>query len=199
MKVTNLKSFNLTSVGRGKTSIHQFACGQFIRDKEFSVKKLLCAAGLGLILSVSASAYAEKIAVISVGEIFQDIATKKAVSKQLEKEFKGRANELQNMEKDLQARAEKLQKNAAKPNEKDLQAFEAKRTDFLKKAQQFEQDNQRRQQEERNKILQTIKAATKAVAEKERYDVVVDENAVLYPENRSSLKNITDLVIKKVK
>ncbi|HGJ5873963.1 MAG TPA: OmpH family outer membrane protein [Arsenophonus apicola] len=163
------------------------------------MKKLLCAAGLGLILSVSASAYAEKIAVISVGEIFQDIATKKAVSKQLEKEFKGRANELQNMEKDLQARAEKLQKNAAKPNEKDLQAFEAKRTDFLKKAQQFEQDNQRRQQEERNKILQTIKAATKAVAEKERYDVVVDENAVLYPENRSSLKNITDLVIKKVK
>ncbi|WGO84040.1 OmpH family outer membrane protein [Arsenophonus apicola] len=163
------------------------------------MKKLLCAAGLGLILSVSASAYAEKIAVISVGEIFQDIATKKAVSKQLEKEFKGRANELQNMEKDLQARAEKLQKNAAKPNEKDLQAFEAKRTDFLKKAQQFEQDNQRRQQEERNKILQTIKTATKAVAEKERYDVVVDENAVLYPENRSSLKNITDLVIKKVK
>jgi len=163
------------------------------------VKKLLCAAGLGLILSVSTSAYAEKIAVINVGEVFQDIATKKAVSKQLEKEFKGRANELQNMEKDLQTRAEKLQKNAAKPNEKDLQAFEAKRTDFLKKAQQFEQDNQRRQQEERNKILQTIKTATKAVAEKERYDVVVDASTVLYPENSSNLKNITDLVIKKVK
>ncbi|QBY42088.1 OmpH family outer membrane protein [Arsenophonus nasoniae] len=163
------------------------------------MKKLLCAAGLGLILSVSTSAYAEKIAVINVGEVFQDIATKKAVSKQLEKEFKGRANELQNMEKDLQTRAEKLQKNAAKPNEKDLQAFEAKRTDFLKKAQQFEQDNQRRQQEERNKILQTIKTATKAVAEKERYDVVVDASTVLYPENSSNLKNITDLVIKKVK
>lgn len=163
------------------------------------MKKLLCAAGLGLILSVSASAYAEKIAVINVGEVFKEIATNKAVSKQLEKEFKGRANELQNMEKDLQTRAEKLQKNAAKPNEKDLQAFEAKRTDFLKKAQQFEQDNQRRQQEERNKILQTIKTATKAVAEKERYDVVVDASTVLYPENSSNLKNITDLVIKKVK
>lgn len=163
------------------------------------MKKLLCAAGLGLMLSVSASAYAEKVAVINVGEVFQNIATSKAVTKQLEKEFKGRANELQNMEKDLQARAEKLQKSAAKPNEKDLQSFEAKRKDFLQKAQQFEQDNQRRQQEERNKILQTIKAATKAVAEKERYDVVVDVNAVLYPENSSSLKNITDLVIKKVK
>lgn len=163
------------------------------------MKKLLSAAGLGLILSVSASAYAEKVAVINVGAVFQNIATSKALTKQLEKEFKGRANELHNMEKDLQARAEKLQKSTAKPNEKDLQAFEAKRKDFLQKAQQFEKDNQRRQQEERNKILQTIKTATKAVAEKERYDVVVDVNAVLYPENSSSLKNITDLVIKKVK
>ncbi|MFS1537630.1 MAG: OmpH family outer membrane protein [Candidatus Phlomobacter fragariae] len=163
------------------------------------MKKLLYAAGLGLILSIAASAYAEKVAVINVGEVFQDIAISKAVSKQLEKEFKGRANELQNMEKDLQARAEKLQKSVPKPNEKGLQAFEVKRTDFLKKAQQFEQDNQRRQQEERNKILQTIKTATKGVAEKERYDVVVDVNAVLYAKDSSNLKNITDLVIKKVK
>ncbi|MGP1924759.1 MAG: OmpH family outer membrane protein [Arsenophonus sp. NEOnobi-MAG3] len=163
------------------------------------MKKLLCAAALGLILFVSASAYAEKVVVINVGEIFQNIVTSKAVSKQLEKEFKGRVDELENMERDLQAQGENLQKSAAKPNEKDLQAFEAKRTDFLKKAQQFEQDNQRRQQEERNKILQIIKIATKALAEKERYDVVVDINAVLYPENSSNLKNITDLVIKKVK
>ncbi|MFV9997673.1 MAG: OmpH family outer membrane protein [Arsenophonus endosymbiont of Dermacentor nuttalli] len=163
------------------------------------MKKLLCAAGLGLILSVSANAYVEKVAVINVGEIFQNIATSKAISKQLEKEFKGRANELQNMEKDLQTRVEKLQKSAAKPNEKDLKAFEAKRTDFLKKAQQFEQDNQRRQQEERNKILQTIKTTTKTVAEKESYDVVVDVNAVLYAKDIANLKNITDLVIKKVK
>ncbi|MGP1928502.1 MAG: OmpH family outer membrane protein [Arsenophonus sp. NC-WZS1-MAG3] len=163
------------------------------------MKKLLCAVGLCLILSVSTNADAEKVAVINVGELFQNIAISKAVSKQLEKEFQGRDDKLQNMEKDLQAQAEKLQKNAANPNEKDLQAFEAKRTDFLKKAQQFEQDNQRRQQEERNKILQTIKIATKAVAEKERYDLVVDVNAILYPENGSNLKNITDLVNKKVK
>ncbi|MFP3013417.1 MAG: OmpH family outer membrane protein [Arsenophonus sp. NC-QC1-MAG3] len=163
------------------------------------MKKLLCAVALCLILAVSTNADAEKVAVINVGELFQNIAISKAVSKQLEKEFQGRDDKLQNMEKDLQIQAEKLQKNAAKPNEKDLEAFEAKRTDFLKKAQQFEQDNQRRQQEERNKILQTIKIATKEVAEKERYDLVVDVNAILYPENGSNLKNITDLVNKKVR
>ncbi|MDT9587563.1 MAG: OmpH family outer membrane protein [Candidatus Arsenophonus melophagi] len=162
------------------------------------MKNLFYSAILCFIISVFANAYAEKIAVISIGEIFQEIATKKAVFKQLEEEFQGRAHELQSMEKDLQSRTEILQKNLDKPNEKDLKAFEDQRTAFLKKAHQFEQDNQRRQQEERNKILRIIKTATKAVAEKEHYDVVVDESAVLYSESHSNLNNITDLVIKKV-
>lgn len=163
------------------------------------MKNLLYSAGLSFILSVSINAYAEKIAVTNVSEVFQEAVTKKEVFKQLEKEFKERANELQDIEKDLQAWAERFQKSDSKPNKKDLQVFEAKRTDFLKKAQQFEKDNQRRQQEERNKILKIIKIATKTVAEKEHYDVVVDVNAVLYSKNNSNLKNITDLVIKKVK
>ncbi|MGP1944835.1 MAG: OmpH family outer membrane protein [Arsenophonus sp. ET-LJ4-MAG3] len=176
---------------------------KIVRNKEFNVKKILSRVCLGLILFLSINTYAEKIAVINVGEIFQDIAINKAVSKQLEKEFKERANELQNIEKDLQIQSEKLQKNinklTPKSNEKDLQLFEDKRADFLKKAEQFEQDNQRRQQEERNKILQTIKTATKTIGEKEHYDVIVDMNAILYTKDRSKLKNITDLIIKKVK
>ncbi|MGP1931351.1 MAG: OmpH family outer membrane protein [Arsenophonus sp. ET-YP4-MAG3] len=167
------------------------------------MKKLLFRACLYLILFLSVSVYAEKIAIINVGEIFQNIAINKSVSKQLEKEFKERANELQNIEKDLQIQSEKLQKNinkfTPKSNEKDLQLFEDKRVDFLKKAEQFEQDNQRRQQEERNKILQTIKIATKTIAEKEDYDIIIDMNAIFYTKDRSKLKNITDLIIKKVK
>ncbi|MFP3014124.1 MAG: OmpH family outer membrane protein [Arsenophonus sp.] len=163
------------------------------------MKKLLCRTILSLILFASIKIYAEKIAVINVSEVFNVIATNTEISKELEKEFKGRADELQNMEKDLQSKVEILQKNSNKPNEKDLKEFDDKRLDFLKKAQKFEQDNQRRQQEERNKILQTIKIATKTVAEKERSDVVVDVNAVLYAKSNAKLKNITDLVIKKVK
>lgn len=166
------------------------------------MKKFLDTVFLGFILFVSSSVYAEKIAIINVSDVFQDIATTKNISKQLEKEFKGRANELQNIEKDLQTQVENFQKNTNnnfKPNEKDLQEFEDKRIDFIKKAQQFEQDNQHRQQEERNKILQIIKTATKSVALKERYDIVVDINSILYAKERLNLKNITDLVIKKVK
>ncbi|WMY94774.1 MAG: OmpH family outer membrane protein [Arsenophonus sp.] len=144
------------------------------------------------------SVYAEKIAVINFDKIFQEIATNKAISKKLEKEFQGSANELQNMEKDLQSHVEKFQKSTTKPNEQALKAFEVKRTDFLKKAEQFERNNQRRRQEEHTKILQSIKMATKVVAKKEKYDAIFDINEIMYLKEGLHLKNITDLVIKKV-
>ncbi|MGP1958324.1 MAG: OmpH family outer membrane protein [Arsenophonus sp.] len=167
------------------------------------MKKFFFTIGLYLILHLPTNIYAEKVAIINVSDVFHNIVTNKAIFKQLEKEFKERADELQNMEKDLQIQSEKLQKNVFNkpihPNEKDLKVFESKRAYFLKKAQQFEQDNQYRQQEERNKILQTIKTVTKSIAEKECYDLVIDMNSIFYVKDESKLKNITDFVIKKVK
>ncbi|GAB7198731.1 hypothetical protein OS12_01720 [Dickeya oryzae] len=67
------------------------------------MKKWLYAAGLGLTLAVSAGAQAaDKIAVVNVSSIFQQLPQREAVSKQLENEFKGRAAELQSMERSLQ-------------------------------------------------------------------------------------------------
>ncbi len=63
------------------------------------MKKLLCAAGVSIALAMSAGAYAEKIAIVNVGEIFQNMPAREAVAKQLESEFKSRATELQNLEK----------------------------------------------------------------------------------------------------
>ncbi|WP_348666587.1 OmpH family outer membrane protein [Arsenophonus symbiont of Ornithomya chloropus] len=163
------------------------------------MNKFFSLMGFSIILFVSSSVYAEKIAVINFDKIFQEIATKKAISKQLEKEFQGSANELQNMEKDLQFHVEQFQKSTIKPNEQDLKKFEVKRTDFLKKAEQFERNNQRRRQEEHAKILKSIKMATKVVAEKEKYDVIFDINEVMYLKEGLNLKNITDLVLNKVK
>ena len=52
------------------------------------MKKLLCAAGLGLALAVSAGAQAaDKIAVVNVSSIFQQLPQRATVAKQLENEF----------------------------------------------------------------------------------------------------------------
>lgn len=165
------------------------------------MKKLLCAAGLGIALAVSAGAQAaDKIAVVNVSSIFQQLPARVTVAKQLENEFKGRATELHGMELDLQAQMQRLQRDGStmKPSERSKMEKDvmAQREAFSTKAQTFEQDNSRRQMEERNKILSRIQDALKKVADNEGYDVVIDQNAVAYADKS---KDITADVLKQVK
>ena len=149
---------------------------------------------------MSAGAYAEKIAIVNVGEVFQNMPAREAVAKQLESEFKSRATELQNLEKDLQSRVEKLRRDGATMSTSDREKQEkeliTKRDQFAEKAQKFEEDNRRRQAEERNKILSRIQDSIKSVAAKEGYDVVIDANAVAYAKDGI---DITSQVQKQVK
>ncbi|MEH2919690.1 molecular chaperone Skp [Samsonia erythrinae] len=165
------------------------------------MKKWLCAAGLGLALAASASVQAaDKIAVVNVSSIFQQLPQRETVGKQLENEFKGRASELQTMENSLQTKMQKLQRDGSTMKASERSKMEkdimAQREQFSTKAQAFDQDNRRRQMEERNKILSRIQDAVKAVATKEGYDVVIDANAVAYVANA---KDITADVLKQVK
>ncbi|MFT4465171.1 MAG: molecular chaperone Skp [Sodalis sp. (in: enterobacteria)] len=165
------------------------------------MKKWLYAAGLGLALATSTVAQAaDKIAVVNVSSIFQQSQQRAVVTKQLENEFKGRATELQSMERDLQTKMQRLQRDGSTMKASERSSLEksvrAQRETFSTKAQAFEQDNRRRQTEERNKILSRIQDAVKSVATKEGYDVVIDANAVAYASNA---KDITADVLKQVK
>ncbi|NLS43167.1 molecular chaperone Skp [BEV proteobacterium] len=165
------------------------------------MKKWLYAAGLGLALAASAIVQAaDKIAVVNVDSIFQQLPQRETVAKQLENEFKGRASELQKMESDLQTKMQKLQRDGSTMKASDRSKSEndlmAQREQFSNKAQAFEQDNRRRQMEERNKILSRIQDAIKSVASKDGYDIVIDANAVAYVGNA---KDITANVLKQVK
>lgn len=165
------------------------------------MKKWLYAAGLGLALATSTVAQAaDKIAVVNVSSIFQQSPQRAVVAKQLENEFKGRATELQSMERDLQTKMQRLQRDGSTMKASERSSLEksvmAQRETFSTKAQAFEQDNRRRQTEERNKILSRIQDSVKSVATKEGYDVVIDANAVAYASNA---KDITADVLKQVK
>ncbi|MDC9579998.1 molecular chaperone Skp [Xenorhabdus sp. PR6a] len=165
------------------------------------MKKILCAASLGMALAFSAGAQAaDKIALVNVAEVFQQLPAREAVAKQLENEFKGRATELQRMESELQTKIQKLQRDGSTMKASEREKLEkevmAKRDDFAQKAQNFENDNRRRQMEERNKILNRIQDAVKVVAGKEGYDLVLDANTAVYS---ASSKDITAEVLKQVK
>lgn len=96
------------------------------------MKKWLLAAGLGLALATSAQA-ADKIAIVNMGSLFQQVAQKTGVSNTLENEFKGRASELQRMETDLQAKMKKLQSMKAGSDRTKLKDVMAQRQTLLRK------------------------------------------------------------------
>ncbi|MCE0802067.1 molecular chaperone Skp [Buttiauxella sp. A2-C1_F] len=166
------------------------------------MKKWLFAAGLGLAMAASASVQAaDSIAVVNMGNLFQQVAQSTGVSKTLENEFKGRASELQNMEGDLQSKMQKLQRDGSTMKSADRSKAEkdlmAQRQQFQTKAQAFEQDRQRRSNEERGKLVTRIQSAVKKVADDKGIDVVLDANTVAYA--GSSVKDITSDVLKQVK
>lgn len=164
------------------------------------MKKWLLAAGLGLAMAASAQA-ADKIAIVNMGNLFQQVAQKTGVSATLENEFKGRASELQGMENDLQSKMQRLQRDGSTMKASDRSKLEkdvmAQRQTFSQKAQAFEQDRQRRSNEERGKLVTRIQTAVKAVAADQSIDLVVDANAVAF--NSSDVKDITADVLKQVK
>ena len=166
------------------------------------MKKWLFAAGLGIAMAASASVQAaDSIAVVNMGNLFQQVAQSTGVSKTLENEFKGRASELQNMESDLQSKMQKLQRDGSTMKAADRSKMEkdlmAQRQQFQTKAQAFEQDRNRRSNEERGKLVTRIQSAVKKVADDKGYDVVLDTNTVAYA--GSSVKDITSDVLKQVK
>ncbi|KIC99821.1 MAG: molecular chaperone Skp [Hafnia alvei] len=165
------------------------------------MKKWLYAAGLGMALAVSANVQAaDKIAIVNVSSIFQQLPQRATVAKQLENEFKSRATELQGQERDLQSKMQKLQRDGSTMKASDRTKMEkdimAQRDAFSQKAQAFEQDNRRRQGEERNKLLSRIQDAVRTVAKDKGYDLVIDANAVAYAD---SSNDITAQVLKQVK
>ncbi|AIR60854.1 molecular chaperone Skp [Enterobacter sp. Ap-916] len=166
------------------------------------MKKWLVAAGLGIAMVASAGAQAaSSIAVVNMGNLFQQVAQNTGVSKTLENEFKGRASELQGMENDLQSKMQRLQRDGSTMKASDRSKMEkdvmAQRQSFSEKAQAFEQDRNRRSNEERSKLVTRIQAAVKKVADDKGYDVVLDANTVAYAGN--DVKDITADVLKQVK
>ena len=158
------------------------------------------AAGLGLAMAASAQA-ADKIAVVNMSNLFQQVAQSSGVSKTLENEFSGRASELQNMENSLQAKMQRLQRDGSTMKAGDRSKLEkevmADRQDFAAKAQAFDQDRARRSNEERGKLVSRIQTAVKKVASDSGIDVVLDSNSLVYSGN--DVKDITADVLKQVK
>lgn len=150
---------------------------------------------LGAVFVSPAYAQGTKIGFVSTERILRDSKPAKAAQAKIEAEFKKRDQALQKLADDLRAQAQKLDKDAPVLSESDrvkrqrhLQDLDS---DLQRKRREFQEDFNRRRNEEFSAIVEKADAAIKKIAEDQNYDLIIQDAVTVSPK-----VDITDQVIK---
>lgn len=132
----------------------------------------------------SSSVFAQKIGVVNVQLIASQIPQAAAVQQTLQQEFAASAEEVKKLESDIKFNVEKFQRESMTMSDEQKAELEQKvvelRQAYQAKVKPLQEQMNRRQQEERNKILGLIQQAVQIVATDEKVDIVLDANAVAF-------------------
>jgi outer membrane protein len=150
-----------------------------------------------MLLSAAAAAQSNelKIGFVSTERLFREAAPAVRALKKLEKEFQPRDQELQKLAKqakDLQTQLEKEGVTMAESERKTKEADLARMNRDLQRLQrEFREDLNLRKNEELGQVLERANKVIQEIAEKEKYDLILQE--AVY---RSPRIDITDKVLK---
>jgi outer membrane protein len=157
--------------------------------------RFLIVLALGLTcLAANVSAQVFKIGFINTDRIFRDANSAKAAQSKLEQEFMRREKDLNDQGAQIKATADKLEKDAPTLSEAQRSTRQKQVTDqdrdFQRKRREFQEDLNVRKNEELQIVLERANKVVKQVAEKEGYDVVLQEVVYVNPKH-----DITDKVL----
>ena len=179
------------------------------------------ALALGIALASGYASAEEKIAFINAGYIFQHHPDRQAVADKLDAEFKPVAEKLAASKKEVEdkiaaarkkveAKVAALEKDAPRLRQADIQkrqeeinklgatedaGLQKLMQEQDKKVQEFQAQNEKRQAEERGKLLDSIQTATNNLAKAKGYTYVLDANSVVFAVEG---KDITEEVLKSI-
>ena len=151
---------------------------------------------LALLLCVSAAEAADtKIGFVDVERIRRESMPAERATKQLEKEFTPRAQELQRREAQIKTMQAQLEKDAVTMSENDRRAKEQELTrmgvDYQRMQREYREDLNMRRNQELASLFERADRVIKQLADAEKFDLIVQE--AVY---RSSRIDITDKVLK---
>jgi outer membrane protein len=122
-----------------------------------------------------------------------------ALMQSLEAEFKDEKIIITQLEKDIKYNQEKLKRDGAlmsKKEKDDLNVkIQALFTEYQTKGKALQDKATQRQNQETNKIIALVRQAVDSIAMKEKYDLVLSQQAVIYAKPGNSL---TDAVVERV-
>ncbi len=167
------------------------------RFKESMLKRLfLTLAVISMVFGSPVVVAAElKIGFIDAERINKESAPAERASKQLEKEFAPRAQELQRREAQIKALQGQLEKDALTMGESDRRAKEQElgrlNLDFQRMQREYREDLNLRRNQELGALFERANRVIRQIAEAENYDIILQE--VVY---RNPKIDITDKVLK---
>jgi len=153
---------------------------------------------VGAALAVPAApvqAQGTKIGFVNTDRILRDSRPAKAAQTKIESEFKKREEELQRMANNLRSQAQKFDKDA--PVLSESERIKRQRqladldSDLQRKRREFQEDFNRRRNEEFSAIVEKADAAIKTIAEQQGYDLIIQDAVTVSPR-----VDITDQVLK---
>ena len=158
--------------------------------------RLLFTALTSVLLAASAFAEAEiKVGVMSTERVMRDSDPAKKAMKKLEKEFEKRGQEMEKTRQQLQKMQDEMEKNGVSTADAERKAKEKDFADlsreYQRKQRELNEDVNSRRNEELQSVVERTNKAIKAIAEKEGFDLIVQEAVYASPR-----VDITDRVIK---
>jgi len=130
-------------------------------------------------LPLGAAQAQAKVGVVNVARLLQEAPQAQAASQALENEFAARKRDLQNTERDLKAREDKLQKDGATMAEAERRnqekALRDGQRDFARKQNEFMEDLNVRRNEALGQLQRAILAEVQTYAKTAGLDVVISE------------------------
>lgn len=162
-------------------------------------KSILGTALMGSVM-FSAAAFAEqKIGVVNVEAIFQQMPQAATLQQGIQDEFKDQRAEMERMQSDIEYELNKRQREAATMSEAQIKELEEKilkmREEYQAKAQPLQQQIQRRVADERNKLIALIQTAIEKVAANGDFDMVLQGQAAVFAKDEF---NLSEAVLKEV-
>lgn len=144
--------------------------------------------------SAHAQSQGTKIGFVNTERILRESGPAKAAQAKIESEFKRRDDELQRMASNLRTQAEKFDKDAPVLSESDRVSRQRELSnldmDLQRKRREFQEDFNRRRNEEFSAIVSKANDAIKRIAEQENYDLILQDAVTVNPRI-----DITDKVI----
>jgi len=148
--------------------------------------------GLGA-FSVGAQEF--KVGIVNLDRIFREANTAKAAQTKLEQEFSKREKDVNDAATQLKTLSEKFEREAPTLSESQRATRQKQVVDqdreFQRKRREFQEDLNARKNEELQQVIERANKVVKALAETEKYDLIVQEAVYVNPR-----LDITDKVIK---